>query len=307
MLHVYFFLDFRNISQRICIVLRCLKLPLTAAANIPIHKTIKTPIMSGVVCTWAASIPSSSEPWYEDEYVPSIASKFCFQALHCEVVESGIDDDVGGIGTREAPWKWFTVYETENVNEAMDATYEENNQPAMHGPLKDTRFDIRTYEEVKRWQAGDWEGGMLLLQVCEIAYKTNTSVGHADVVSVAIMEWEIEAGKEEEVLDFYYTECVPMITVSPDILRARMFKIKNATVLKAGSHETLEKGNLHTYLTIMELESEEWPWDKIVALGDNIKWREYFEAQKGVVSRIDVFGTCRSLTRYRNGKPLIIW
>ena len=116
--------------------------------------------MSGVICTWAANIPQSSEQWYEDVYIPSTASKLAQHVLHCEVVEVGLDDEVGGVGEREAPWKWLTVYEMEDAGKATDATYDQSNHPPMTGELKSARFDVRTYEEVKRWQQGDWEGGM---------------------------------------------------------------------------------------------------------------------------------------------------
>lgn len=98
------------------------------------------------------------------------------------------------------------------------------------------------------------------------------------------MEWQIEEGDKKEVLDFYQSEAAPTIAASPDVLRFRMFEMKNATALKADSYGKLEKKNLHTYLTLAELENEEWPWDVVVALGEKPKWREYFEGQKVVVS-----------------------
>lgn len=114
--------------------------------------------------------------------------------------------------------------------------------------------------------------------------RIDNSVDHADVASVAVMEWQIAEGEEKEVIDFYKAEAAPTIASSPDVLRFRMFKINNATVLKADSYETLQKEKLHTYLTLVELESEEWPWDVVIALGEKPKWREYFEGQKVVVS-----------------------
>jgi hypothetical protein len=98
------------------------------------------------------------------------------------------------------------------------------------------------------------------------------------------MEWQVAEGNEKDVLDFYKAEAAPTIASSPDVLRFRMLKINNATVLKAGSYETLEKEKLHTYLTLVELETEEWPWDVVIALGEKPKWREYWEGQKVVVS-----------------------
>jgi hypothetical protein len=98
------------------------------------------------------------------------------------------------------------------------------------------------------------------------------------------MEWQVSSDQEKEVLDFYTSEAAPTIASSPDVLRFRLFKIKNATVLKSGSYETLPQKITHTYLTLAELESEEWPWDVVVALGEKAKWREYFDGQKVVVS-----------------------
>ena len=115
--------------------------------------------MSGLLCTWAANIPGSSEQRYEDEYIPSVASKLTQHALHCEVVKTGLDDDEDGVGSDEATWKWLTVYEMDSADKTTADTYGTSNHPAMTGGLEKARFDIRTYEEVKRWQQGDWEGG----------------------------------------------------------------------------------------------------------------------------------------------------
>ncbi|KAJ4355258.1 hypothetical protein N0V95_003088 [Ascochyta clinopodiicola] len=191
-----------------------------------------------------------------------MASKLAQHALHCELVETGLDNEVDGVGTQEAPWKWLTLYEVDDAVKATAATYDRSNHPEMTDGLEHARFDVRTYEELKRWQADDWEGE------------------HADITSVAVMEWQVQEGSEKEVLDFYKAEAAPTIAGSPDVLRFRMFKIQNATVLKAGSYETLGQKTIHTYLTVAELESEEWPWDVVVALGEKAKWREYFEEQK---------------------------
>ncbi|KZM21557.1 uncharacterized protein EKO05_0000708 [Ascochyta rabiei] len=220
--------------------------------------------MSGIICAWAANMSQSSTQWYEDEYIPSTTSKLAQHALHCELVGTGLGAEVDGIGTQEAPWKWLTLYEVDDANKATAATYDESNRPAMAGGLEHARLDVRTYEELKRWQADDWEGE------------------YADIASVAVMEWQVEEGREKEVLDFYKAEAAPTIASSPEVLRFRMFKIQNATVFKAGLYETLGKETTHTYLTVAELEREEWPWDVVVVLGENPKWREYFDSQKAV-------------------------
>jgi hypothetical protein len=140
---------------------------------------------------------------------------------------------------------------------------------------------MRKWGDGKRVMHGTAVRGLSTLS---LPTDSDRSVDHADVASVAVMEWQIAEGDEKEVIDFYRAEAAPTIASSPDVLRFRMFKINNATVLKADSYDTLQKEKLHTYLTLVELESEEWPWDVVIALGEKPKWREYFEGQKVVVS-----------------------
>lgn len=115
--------------------------------------------MSGVLCAWAANISEASEGWYEEEYIPSMTAKLAQHTLHCELVETGLDNELDGVGEREAPWKWLTVYEMEDAVKATESMYDESNHASMTGDLARARFDVRTYEEMKRWQQGDWQGG----------------------------------------------------------------------------------------------------------------------------------------------------
>ena len=101
--------------------------------------------------------------------------------------------------------------------------------------------------------------------------------------SVAVMEWQVALERHEEVLDFYIKEAAPTIASSPDVLRFRLFKIDNATAMEGMSQATLEKATLDTYLTVVELESDDWPWDVVVVLAEKPKWREYFDGQSIVV------------------------
>lgn len=144
---------------------------------------------------------------------------------------------------------------------------------------------------MKKSSGGNKATGMAVRILHEQAYsasKTDGKADHADVVSVAVMEWQVKEGDEKAIVDFYHSEAAPTIAGSPDVLRFRMLKIQNATVLKAGSYDTLEKDKLHTYLTLVELETEEWPWDVVIALGELPKWRDYWEGQKAVVSIVTI-------------------
>jgi hypothetical protein len=98
------------------------------------------------------------------------------------------------------------------------------------------------------------------------------------------MEWHVPIEQQDEILDFYTSYVGPLISSSPDILRFRLLKVSNATVLQGDSYVTKEKDGLHTFFTLVELETEEWPWDVVFELAENEKWKQYFEAQRTVVS-----------------------
>lgn len=84
--------------------------------------------------------------------------------------------------------------------------------------------------------------------------------------------------------EFYTQELGPQFSKAPEVLRLRLFKIKNAAVLKDDSCNTLENKDLHTYMSLIEMDCEEWPWDEIFAINSMTGWVEYFEGQKAVVS-----------------------
>lgn len=47
---------------------------------------------------------------------------------------------------------------------------------------------------------------------------------------------------------------------SPDVLRYRVLEVDAATTLQGTSYETKEKDSLHTFLSLVELETDQWPW-----------------------------------------------
>jgi hypothetical protein len=105
------------------------------------------------------------------------------------------------------------------------------------------------------------------------------------VASVAVMEWRTSKEKEAEIMDYYTSVIGPMVADNPDTYRIRLLEVDNATVLQGLSYETTEKTSLKAYLSIVEFETEEWPWDLAFKLSEDKQWAEYFEAQKEVVSR----------------------
>jgi hypothetical protein len=114
--------------------------------------------MSGILCCWM-NLPEDAVEWYENEFMPTRA-KAVTHCLQCEVTASGMEKEP--VGKLESPWPYMTVYETPNIEVSKQRMYDRlNHPPSEHlaGPLKDTRFDMRTYWEIKRWQDEEWSGG----------------------------------------------------------------------------------------------------------------------------------------------------
>jgi hypothetical protein len=120
--------------------------------------------MSGVLICWI-NLPEAAREWYENEFMPLRAkSDHLVHCLQCEVTASGMENTP--VGKLEAPWPYMTVYETRDIEVSKQRMYDTLNHPPaamLAGPLKDTRFDLRTYREIKRWQDEEWDGGKMSL------------------------------------------------------------------------------------------------------------------------------------------------
>lgn len=125
------------------------------------------------------------------------------------------------------------------------------------------------------------------------------------IASIAAMEWTIDEAREEEVLKYYYEVVGPTISSSPDVLRFRLFKLDRAVVVDRDQKRTfLDSKGLHRYFTLVELESEEWPWDVVVDIAEKPGWAEYFETQTVVVRCVTKIRH-HLLIKHRNGSLVI--
>ncbi|KAJ4341945.1 hypothetical protein N0V95_007070 [Ascochyta clinopodiicola] len=190
------------------------------------------------------------------------------RVLLSETVETPLDKDL----EKDAPWKSLAVYDIDDVQTAAYPEYDKNDGSQM---LKGVKFDVKTYEELKRWQHGPWDGD-LFMQAC------NKWVDGADVASLIVFEWQPCEELREKIVDFYQTEIGPMFSMVPEILRLRLFQIKDTTAQIADSDETSNSENFYRYMSITEMNCEEWPWGEIFALNELSQWSEYFEGQKAV-------------------------
>lgn len=232
--------------------------------------------------------------WFEDEYLATTVNENVAHSVHCEVTSSGMENEP--VGKLDSPWPYLTIHEVYSVDEANKTTNDRiKNPPAplVASPLNGSRFDIRTYREIKRWQAEDWEGegGGGKNASADPAPPGLMSLDIEHVASVAAMEWSIEAYKKEEIMKFYTDVVGPTISSSPDVLRFRVFEIDSATTIEGEKSEVKEKENLHQLFTLVELESEEWPWDVVIDLAEEQAWKDYFEKQHCVVRMVTLADT----------------
>jgi hypothetical protein len=116
--------------------------------------------MSGVLCVWA-KLPDDAINWYENEWMPLKRKLHAIHTLHCELTPSGFEGEP--IGHLDSPWPLCAVYEIDDVEKVSEQCYDTQYHPPaelLSGLLAEARFDIRSYNEVKTWQADDWDGGM---------------------------------------------------------------------------------------------------------------------------------------------------
>ncbi|EMD86065.1 hypothetical protein COCC4DRAFT_64027 [Bipolaris maydis ATCC 48331] len=236
----------------------------------------------GVFCVWA-NLPEEVTEWYENDFLPTQDHIDALHTIQCEIASSGMENEP--VGKLDAPWPWLTVYEVKDVaqtNKEVDVGTKNIPEVVKNGPLKHVHFDARSYHELKRWQDNDWEGSG------SAGKKTNLNEAHPrlmppdieHVASIAAMEWTMDDDKEEEVLKYYCENVGPVIYSSPDVLRFRLFKLDRASVVDKNQKTTvLDNKNLHKYFTLVELASEEWPWDVVVELAEKKGWKDYFETQ----------------------------
>ncbi|KAI8941643.1 hypothetical protein NX059_002856 [Plenodomus lindquistii] len=213
--------------------------------------------MSGVMVVWA-NLPERSVDWYADEYLPVQAAIHSKHLLHCELTDSGFGPDP--IGHLDAPWELMTVYEVADIKKMTESTYDKQYHPPEL--MEGARFDVRTYRELYRWGGEQWDGDI------------------DRIVSVCAMEWRVSEEEEADVLKYYSEELAPLICESEDVLRYRLFKVYNGSVLEGDQVVTQDKDALPSYFTMVEFESDEWPWDKILELSETPNWRKYFEPRE---------------------------
>ncbi|RMZ71832.1 hypothetical protein GMOD_00009175 [Pyrenophora seminiperda CCB06] len=248
--------------------------------------------MAGILCVWA-NVDKDAVEFYENTVLPQVRNPNFHHSIHCEITASGMENEP--VGKLDSPWPYLTVFETRDVETAnkdiVDKTYTPPDE-VMNGVFKESRFDTRTYRELKRWQDEEWkgeggsgkmtspdEGGAGLMNPEDIE----------DVACVTAMEWSIVADKEADVLKYYMEVVGPLIAQSPDVLRFRLFQVDSATTIQGNQYTQKESKKLHKFFTMVELASEEWPWDVVVELAEDEQWKAYFDTDAVVKWQVSNF------------------
>lgn len=127
-----------------------------------------------------------------------------------------------------------------------------------------------------------------------VIFCSNLGTDVAAIESVTCLEWAVPVDMQEEVFKYYTGTVVPMIMGCPEVLRLRILEVDNAITQRGSTLGTKDKKTVHTFLTIVEMESDEWPWDVVMELAEDKNWEKYFEKQD-VVGRVLLFLLCQLL------------
>jgi hypothetical protein len=115
--------------------------------------------MSELLCVWAADTPASSEQWYENEHIPQMISDSSHGAVFGEWIEIPLEKELERGAFTDVPCKWFTLYEQSDPKIIIDEIQSQVNLTSQPVLIQDATFDIRSYEELNKYQDKNWEGG----------------------------------------------------------------------------------------------------------------------------------------------------
>ena len=122
-----------------------------------------------------------------------------------------------------------------------------------------------------------------------------------------VVLWQPEEAVHDQFVEWFKDEFAPGMLESPELLRTRIFKLENASLVQNGRHEQQELSKVYQYLTFWEFDCDDLPWEILVYLGSSERWRYYVEGGHLV-------GHCRAMLfrRYtdrenRNGRLDSTW
>lgn len=98
-----------------------------------------------------------------------------------------------------------------------------------------------------------------------------------DVQMWIVVLWQPIDAVHDDFIEWFRDEFVPGMLESPSLLRTRIFKLENASLVKNQKHEQQNTGSMYQYLTFWEFDCDDLPWKILVYLGSSERWRYYVE------------------------------
>ncbi|EOA88280.1 hypothetical protein ACJQWK_01839 [Exserohilum turcicum] len=209
--------------------------------------------MTRIAAIWAGlGDDAEANDWYRDKQIPAAVKKIESTARNAERKEENVFQEVTHVEGRH-----MTIYDLPDgpSEEELEAQI----RPALEEIPGDAQLKTRCYREYANWFGEDWRGDS------------------RDVQMWAVVLWQPVPEAHDELLDWYVDEFIPGMFESPELLRARIFKLERATNIRGQKHGHVDKESLLQYMTIWEYASDELPWEVLVYLGSSERWRHYVE------------------------------
>ena len=89
--------------------------------------------------------------------------------------------------------------------------------------------------------------------------------------------WQPVEAAHDQFVKWFTDEFAPGMLESPELLRLRVFKLENASLIQDKKVEQKSPGSMYQYLTFWEFDCDELPWEILVYLGSSERWRYYVE------------------------------
>jgi hypothetical protein len=93
-----------------------------------------------------------------------------------------------------------------------------------------------------------------------------------------VVLWQPVAAVHDDFVEWFRTDLAPGMLESPELLRTRIFKLQQASVVQNGQIEEKDINNMFNYMTVWEFDCEDLPWEILVYLGSSERWRHYVES-----------------------------
>lgn len=212
--------------------------------------------MSRIAAIWAGLGEDDDEAndWYRDKHIPAAVKKIESTARNAERMEENIFQEVPQVEGQH-----LTIYDLPDGQ--SEEELEAQIRPLLEELPGDAQLNTRYYKEQNKWLGEDWTGDT------------------RDVLMWVVVLWQPVPSVHDEALEWFVSDFIPGMFESPELLRARLFKLEHAANIRGQKHGDVDKESLLQYMTIWEYDAEELPWEVLVYLGSSERWRYYAEGQ----------------------------